>query len=174
MRFHPVAAVAALLLTATACSPTFNWREWRVEGTPLLAVMPCKPESAIRPVPLGGAGTAPVELHMHSCEAGDLRFAVAWAEVGQTTDVATAQAAWRAASLQTIRASGADWPASLPGAQAVQGVRAEGTDPQGRLVQARMWHFAQGQQLFQVAVYGQRLPDETVDAFFAGLKIGAP
>ena len=168
------AAAAALLLLASACSPTFNWREWRVDGTPLLALLPCKPESATRPVPLGGAGAAPAELHMHSCEAGELRFAVAWADVGQPAQVAPALAAWRGASLQAIRASGADWGVKLAGADEVQGVIAQGTDPQGRAVQTRAVYFARGTQVFQAAVYGARLTDEPLDAFFAGLQLGAP
>lgn len=176
---HPnrAAGLAALLLSVSACSPTFNWRELRVDGTPLLALMPCKPESATRPVPLGGAGAAPAELHMHSCEAGGLRFAVAWADVGQPAQVAPALAAWRSASLQAIRvapAAAGDWAVKLAGADPVQGVKAQGTDPQGQPVQSRALYFAQGTQVFQAAVYGPRLPDEALDAFFAGLQLSPP
>lgn len=164
---------AVLMLSASACSPTFNWREWRVDGTPLLALLPCKPESASRPVPLGGAGMAPTELHMHSCEAGELRFAVAWADAGEPAQVAPALAAWRQASLQAIRATGTDWSVALAGADAVQGVQAQGSDAQGRAVQTRALYFARGQQVFQAAVYGQRLSDEVLDTFFGGLSLTA-
>ena len=166
------AAAVALLLTASACSPTFNWRVLRVDGTPLVALLPCKAESATRPVPLTGA--VPTELHMHSCEAGDLRFAVAWADVGQAGQVAPALNAWRSASLQAIRASGADWPGAVAGADTLQGVQAQGTDPQGHAVQTRALYFARGTQVFQAAVYGPRLPDEVLDAFFSGLQLAAP
>lgn len=177
--FHTTraAGLAALLLAASACSPTFNWRELRVDGTPLLALMPCKAETATRPVPLGAAPTAPTDLHMHSCEAGGLRFAVAWADVGQAAQVAPALSAWRSASLQSIRvpaAAAADWPAKLAGADAVHGVRAQGTDPLGQPVLTQAAYFARGRQVFQVAVYGARLPDEVVDAFFAGLQLPPP
>ncbi len=172
--FTRAVAAIALLLTASACSPTFNWREWRVDGTPLLALLPCKVESATRPVPLAGAGAAPTELHMHSCEAGNLRFAVAWADVGQAARVAPALSAWRSASLQAIRASGADWPAALAGVDTLQGVQAQGVDPQGHAVQTRALYFARGSQVFQAAVYGPRLPDEVLDAFFSGLQLAAP
>lgn len=172
--FNRAAAAVALLLAASACSPTFNWRELRVDGTPLLALLPCKAESATRPVPLTGAGAPPSELHMHSCEAGDLRFAVAWADVGQASQVAPALSAWRSASLQAIRASGSDWSAALAGAEALQGVQAQGTDPQGHAVQTRALYFARGTQVFQAAVYGPRLPDEVLDAFFSGLQLAAP
>jgi hypothetical protein len=171
------AGLAALLLSVSACSPTFNWRELRVDGTPLVALMPCKPESATRPVPLGAAPTAPTDLHMHSCEAGGLRFAVAWADVGQPAQLASALAAWRSASLQSVRgtpAAAGEWAVKLPGADPVQGVSAQGTDAQGQPVQSRMLYFARGTQVFQAAVYGPRLPDEALDAFFAGLQLTPP
>jgi hypothetical protein len=176
---HPTRAVAlaAWLLAASACSPTFNWRELRVDGTPLLALMPCKPENATRPVPLGGATAAPTELHMHSCQADGLRFAVAWADVGHAAQVAPAMTAWRGASLQAIRVAAgaaAAWPVQLAGAEAVQGVQAQGIDPLGQPVHTRAAYFARGSQVFQVAVYGPRLPDEAVDAFFAGLRLPPP
>lgn len=171
---HRAAAAAALLLTLPGCSPTFNWRELRVDGTPLLALMPCKPESASRPVPLGGTSAPPTELHMHSCEAAGLRFAVAWADVGQAAQVPPALAAWRTASLLAIRATGTDWPVKVAGADAVQGVQAQGSNPQGQPVQTRAGYFARGTQVFQVAVYGQPLPDEALDAFFGGLQLSAP
>ena len=47
-------------------------------------------------------------------------------------------------------------------------------DPQGRPVQSRAVYFAKGTQVFQAAVYGPRLPDEALDAFFAGLQLSPP
>lgn len=174
--FRTAALVAPLLLVA--CNPTFNWRELRPDGTPLLALMPCKPDSATRPVPMVGA---PVELHMHSCEAGSLRFAVAWADVGNAAQVSPALAAWRSASLQSLRvipSPGEDpatrWAVTVAGADAVLGVSALGRDPQGQPVRTRAAYFAQGSRVFQAAVYGAELPDEAVDPFFAGLRLSAP
>ena len=80
-------------------------------------------------------------------------------------------------SLQAIRvapAAAGDWAVKLPGADPVQGVSAQGMDPQGQPVQSRAVYFAQGTQVFQAAVYGARLPDEPRDAFFAGLQLTAP
>jgi len=172
------AAGLAALLAVSACSPTFNWRELRLDGTPLQALLPCKPESATRAVPLDGT---PTELHMHSCEAGGLRFAVAWADVGDVAQVPVALAAWRSASLQAIRVvpppvddSSTQWGVTVAGAPAVQGVSAQGQDPQGQPVQTRAAYFAQGTQVYQAAVYGAKLSDEAVDGFFAGLRLSGP
>lgn len=178
MSFLFRAAALAVLPALVACNPTFNWRELRPDGTPLLALMPCKPESATRPVPLGGA---PVELHMHSCETGGLRFAVAWADVGNAAQAAAALAAWRSAGLRSLRVTpspagdtAAGWPMALAGADAVLGVSALGRDPQGQPVRTRAAYFAQGSRVFQAAVYGAELPDEVVEPFFAGLRLSTP
>jgi hypothetical protein len=172
------ATVLALLLAIGACSPTFNWRQWPVAGTPLQSMMPCKPVSATRPVPMLGT---PLPLHMDSCEAGGLRFAIAWTDLGHTAQVPAALAAWRSASLQTLRATGSspddpalNWPVQVGGVTQVQGVQALGKDAQGQPVFARSAYFSRGSMVFQAAVYGARLDEETVTAFFSGLVLAAP
>lgn len=174
-------AGAALLLCAlglAACSPTFNWRETRPAGTPLEALLPCKPDAAQRSVPLLGS---PTELHLLSCEAGGLRFALAWADIGDASQASTALAAWRSASLAAIRVSSPPgdetstaWEVEVPGASATLGVSAQGQDPGGAAVQTRAAYFAHGAQVYQAAVYGERLPTEALDTFFGGLSLPRP
>jgi hypothetical protein len=175
-RPRPLAVVLSVLLILSACNPTFNWRELRPEGTPLQALMPCKPETATRPVPLDGG--VPTELHMHSCETGGLTFAVAWAELGDAARVPGALNGWRGASLGAVRVDPARaddpataWTAAVPGATAVQGLTAQGSNPAGQPVQVRAVHFARGTQVYQAAVYGPALSDEVTEAFFDGLKL---
>jgi len=169
-------AAVALVLALSACSPTFNWREVRPAGTPLLALMPCKPELATRTVPLGG--DAPTELHMHSCETAGITFALAWSDVGEASRSAQAMAVLRQASLAAIRVDPAQvdaavlqWPARVPGAQNARGLQAQGTQHQQRAVQMRAVHFSRGSQVFQAAVYGSALPDEVSATFFDGLRL---
>jgi propanediol dehydratase small subunit len=164
-----------LAWAVSACSPTFNWREWRSDGTPLLALMPCKPESAVRPVPLGGA---PTTLHTHSCDTGGLTFAVAWAELPDAARAPEALGQWRGAALAAIRLDPAlaldvqtQWDARVPGASTAQGLRAQGTTPDNRPVQMRAVYFARGSQIYQAAVYGTGLPDAEVITFFDGLRL---
>ena len=175
-RPSPLGIALSSFLFLSACSPTFNWRELRPEGTPLQALMPCKPETATRPAPLDG-GT-PTELHMHSCEAGGLTFAVAWAELGDAARVPDALSGWRRASLGAVRVDPARaddpataWQAAVPGATAVQGLKAQGSNHAGQPVQVRAVHFARGTQVYQAAVYGPVLSDEVTGAFFDGLKL---
>jgi hypothetical protein len=175
-RLRPLVVALSALLSLSACNPTFNWRQLRPDGAPLQALMPCKPETATRRVPLDGG--APTELHMHSCEAGGLTFAVAWAELGDAARVPDALSGWRRASLGAVRVDPASaddpataWNAAVPGATAVQGLTAHGSNHAGQPVQVRAVHFARGTQVYQAAVYGPALNDEVTVAFFDGLKL---
>jgi hypothetical protein len=164
-----------VLLLVSACSPTFNWRELRLQGTPLLALMPCKPEHASRTVPLAGAST---EMHLHSCDAGGLSFAIAWSELGDSARVDAALREWPRASLASLRLAPelldepeTQWAFRLPGAPKAQGLTVQGTGPQGQAVQMRAAYFARGTQVYQAAVYGPSLPDEVTTAFFEALHL---
>ncbi len=163
------------LLALGACSPTFNWRELRPQGTPLLALMPCKPEAAERTLPLDGVPTA---MHMHSCEAGGHTFAVAWAQVSDASRVPAALAGWRAGALAALHVDAAlaadartQWPVVVPGAKVQHGVQAEGTGPGGQHAHMRAAFFSSGPQVFQAAVYGTRLSDDVLATFFEGLRL---
>lgn len=163
--------MACMGAVLAACSPTLNWRELRLEGAPLLALMPCKPESATRPVPMLGE---PTKLHMHSCEAGGLTFAVAWAELPDTNRAAEALDQWKTASLAAIRAApegGQAWDIKLAGANTLRGVRAQGSDHQGQALQSQTAYFSQGNKVYQAAIYGPKIAPDASTAFFEGLSL---
>lgn len=169
---RPWSIALLLALALTACNPTFNWRELRPEGTPLEALLPCKPEVAERSVPLSGS---PTVLHMHSCKTGGLTFALAWADA---PDAGAALIDWQRASLAAIRVDPAlhadpshRWSAKVRGSTLAQGILAEGTDPQGQPVRTRAVYFARGAQVFQAAIYGPAWSDEVSATFFDGLKL---
>jgi hypothetical protein len=167
--WRPWPIVALIAVVLSACSPTFNWRELRPEGTPLEALMPCKPEMAERSVPLGGS---PTLLHMHSCKTGGLTFALAWADAPDAGAVPAALTDWQRASLAALRADPAHrWNTKVSGSTLTQGIQVQGTDPQGQPVQARLVYFARGNQVFQAAIYGPALSDEVSATFVDGLKL---
>lgn len=176
---HGAGRVFLLMTFAlSACSPTFNWREVRPDGAPLQALMPCKPDTAQRTVPLAGS---PTELHLLACETGGVQFALAWANLADAAQAPVAMASWRSASLLAIGVHSAPgdeastaWAAAVPGAPQTLGVRASGQNPAGGAVQTRAVYFARGTQVFQAALYGERLPDEALDTFFGGLRLPAP
>ena len=161
----------AVVLGVAACSPTFNWRQWRQDGTPLAALMPCKPDQATRPIPLAGA---PVALHMASCETGGLTYALAWAEVGDATRATELWAQWPRAALASVRATeSAAQPVSLAikGVEQVKALQVAGQDANGRATTMRAVWFARGTQVYQAAIYGPSIREDASTPFFDGLSL---
>lgn len=174
-RLPTLATGLTALLLLSACSPTFNWRELRPQGTPLKTLMPCKPEHASRTVPLAGANT---DMHLHSCDTGGLSFAIAWVDLGDPARVDAALGEWPRASLASLRLAPevadrpeALWDFRLAGAPKARGVSVQGTAPQGQAVQMRAAYFARGSQVYQAAMYGPSLPSEVITTFFEGLRL---
>jgi hypothetical protein len=167
----PLWAVLAASALTLACSPTFNWRTTRVEGTPLQASLPCKAESAVRPVALPGGAA---DLSMMACEAGGLRFALGWMRVpGADADLLQA---WQRASLSTVgKAPGTgtldSWAWQVPGATLSQAVQTDGQGPRGEALVVRAVYFVQGDIAYQAAVYGQRPDRAEVAPFFEALRL---
>lgn len=163
----------ALLLALGACSPAFNWREVRPEGTRLNLLLPCKPDKAQKVVPLGGQATT---LSMLGCDAGGTTFAVAVADVGDASRAASVLALWQSLTLAHMKAA----PGSLgrlalkiPGASAevpVSRVLAQGQRADGTAVSGQAAYFAQGSQLFQVVMYAPQITPEVAETFFSSLK----
>ena len=166
-----LAAMALLGAGMLACSPTLNWREVRVESTPLTAMMPCKPDKAAREVPMAGRT---VSLTALSCEAGGATFAVLFADIGDPARLGEVLAQWKTATLGNMRAAGArETPFRPPGAlalpQSLQ-VVATGQRPDGSKVESHAAYFAQGSHVYQAVIYAVQLKPEATDAFFSGLK----
>jgi hypothetical protein len=171
----PPPSLARLMVGAalmSACSPTFNWRDTRFEASPLVALMPCKPESASRSVPLGGRE---VELLLKSCDAGGASFAIAMTVLPDSRLAAQALAEWQAASLARLHAAGtAQSSFAMCGAKALADavlVTANGQRADGRKVSARMAFFARGTQVFQAAIYAEKVDRDVSETFFCGLRL---
>ena len=166
-------AVTALMALA-ACSPAFNWRDVRFENNRLSLLLPCKPDTAQKTVPLGGL---PTMLTMTGCDAGGATFAVAVADLGDAAKAAPVLAQWQALSLANMKAlpqatqlvalklSGAasQAPAVL--------VKAQGRRTDGSAVTGQAAYFAQGSQVFQVVLYGTKISPDVSETFFSSLKI---
>jgi hypothetical protein len=167
--------ITASLLALAACSPSFNWRDVRPENTRLSVLLPCKPDKAQKTVPMGGQ---PTELALLGCDAGDMTFAVAVANVGDAARVAPVLAQWQSATLANMKAApGAAAtqiaPIKLPGASPSPApvlVRAMGQRPDGSPVSGQAAYFAQGTQVFQAVIYGKKIAPELSETFFGSLK----
>lgn len=168
------ATLTTLLLSAlllSGCSPTFNWRTVRPEGSALQALMPCKPDEARRDTPLGGAVTP---LNMLSCEAGGLTFALAWADVGSPQRVSAALVQWRLASLISLKAApdaARSWTQTVSGAESTEGMEVQGVRHDGSATQARVLYLVKGTRVYQAAIYGAGIGREESTTFFEGLQL---
>jgi hypothetical protein len=166
-----LAPALLLALAAAACSPTFNWREIRVESTPLRAMLPCKPDKASRTVPMAGAD---VQLEVLGCETGGATFALLHATLQDPSRADEVLVQWNRATLAnlhgTASASRAFMPAGatpLPGAQRVS---AGGKRQDGSAVRGEAAYFSRGPQVFQAVVYASDPKPEWLQPFFDGLR----
>jgi len=169
--FPSVVLLSALALAA--CSPTFNWREVRPEGSSLSLLLPCKPDKAEKIVPLGGQ---PTTLSMLGCDADGATFAVAMADVGDAARAAQVLAQWQDLTLANMKAAPAsrqplplNVPGASPGAPASR-LQAQGQRADGTVVSGQAAYFAKGSQLFQVVMYAPHITPEVAETFFSSLK----
>lgn len=150
-----------------ACSPALNWREVRLNR--LTALLPCKPDVAQRTVRLGAQD---VILDMRGCEAADGLFAVVHTRLAAPDQAAAVLADWRAGTLAHMQsASVTELPFRIHRANAPKGstpfmLHVEGKRADGSALQARLVWFADGADLFQMAVYATRLRPEMTDSLF--------
>ena len=168
--------VAATVLALSACSPTFNWRDVRIEKTRLGVLMPCKPEKAQKAVVMAGS---PTQVNLIGCDSGGVTFAVSVADVGDVAKVAPALAQWQTATqlnMKVVQGAGQavrTEPFKLARAEVlpkVVRVSALGQRADGTAVVGQAAYFAQGLQVFQAVMYAAEIKPETLETFFSGLK----
>lgn len=167
---------AFLLVVLWACSPAYNWREFRLPETGLLAMMPCKPDTLRRQVPFAhGAETAVV---MSSCEASGITFVLSSADVGHPAKVSAALQTWREVSFKHWHmaphtASSLPFPTSATlGAATLH--KATGRHPGGQDMGVWMVMFAQDSRVYQAAMLArpaQAVSPDVADTFLSGLKL---
>ncbi|MCA0309875.1 MAG: hypothetical protein LCH72_04195 [Proteobacteria bacterium] len=168
---------ATACATLAACTPTLDWREVRLAPSPAIALLPCKPDRAMRSVPLGGE---PTELVVAGCATGGATFALMAARLPAGRDADAVLAGWQQATLAHMRASGTPErrPFTPPGGSALahaQRVVAQGQGPDGRPVMAQAaWTARPGAggatELLHAVVYAERLKPEAADAFFEAIR----
>ncbi len=166
-----LATLAALWLAA--CNPSLNWREVRHHDSPLLALMPCKPEASSRTVRLGGHEVA---MNLNSCTTAEATFIVGQASVAAGNESAALDH-WRRAALANI--SVALEPQSVKESSLkISGVpdqqvllNAIGKRGGGPAVQFNGLWFARHGQLFHAAIYASTVTHDMSEPFFGGLRL---
>jgi hypothetical protein len=168
-------AVGAVLAVGLAsCSPTFDWREARPEGSSAAMMFPCRPKLQERKVSLGGAI---LPMRMHSCSAGGANFSLSTLEVADPAQVTPELAALRTQVLANVAGAATEQqPLTLPGATPNPGsarLHIVGRRPDGSRVVADAAFFVKGLTLYQATVLGSDdVPGrEAVDTFFAAIRL---
>jgi hypothetical protein len=154
------------------CSPAMNWREVRPADAGLVALMPCKPEGAQRDLVMAGQS---LTLHMLSCDTAGLTFAMGAMRLPDGLAAADVQRGWRLASLTSLKADPAAaqaWSPVLPKGVSGQGWQADGLRHDGTRVRAHVLALAHGNEVFQLAVYGDASPEVLASAL-EGVRLDA-
>ncbi len=172
------ALLAGACLLAAACSPALNWREVALGGAAMAALLPCKPEHAVRAVELGAGRRA--DLALWSCDADGATFAVSHMAAPEPADAAAALQQWRAAVLVRMQAGEAratPEPFVPPGALALPSsvrLQAAGRRGDGSPVTADAVWFARPEggavRLYHAVVYAPVARPQVAAAFFSGLR----
>ena len=163
--------LAAALVALAACSPTFNWREVRLDPAQLRALLPCKPDKGSRTVPMAGRD---VELQVIGCDTGGATFAILSGDIVDPLRSGEVLRQWRAATLANLRSASSREQPFLPvGAMALPqslSVIAVGQRADGSMVESHAAYFARGSRVVQAVIYADRLPPEAAETFFSALK----
>ena len=154
-----------------ACSPSLNWRDVRLDQTPVLALFPCKPERAAREVSMGDQT---LTLNVLACDAGDAKFALAYADTQAADKTGPLLGPWREITLANMRATvPRDLPVNIKGvnASSAKGVVAKGTRPDSVPVVLQAVWFAHGTHIFQASVYSEFVRPQEAETYFGGLRL---
>jgi hypothetical protein len=169
------ALLVSTLLTISACTPQYDWREVRGSAAPYVAVFPAKPAALSRAVNLDGL---PITMTLTAAEINGVSFAVGSAPL---TDPSKASAALQAMKLALIRNIGgiAKAEKQMPMAgipiPAIEvealGKASANTKGQPRLLVARF--VSKDKHIYQVLVTGpeKEVSREALDIFFSSFKL---
>jgi len=170
-------------LLLAACSPALNWREVRLGDGAMTALLPCKPEHAVRAVELGAG--RPADLALWSCDADGATFAISHMAAPEPAQVDAALQQWRAAvlaRLQVAEAAAATAqaaavpfvPAGALSMPASLRLQVAGRRGDGRPVSADAVWFARPEggavRLYHAVVYAPEARPQAAGAFFAALQ----
>lgn len=151
---------------APACTPVFNWRE--VQLGHLTTLLPCKPDTATRPIPLAGQTVA---LEMAGCEVGGTLFAISRLQAADASQAMVWLGALRAASLANVQMRMVHPQASSGDAQTSFDVLVDGKRADGSALQARFKWQVLGDEVYQIAAYAQSLQPEQTEPLLREVRL---
>jgi hypothetical protein len=153
------------------------------EGAPVQALLPCKPESAQREVPLAGPDQPPLNLQVLSCDVGALTFAVSAVQLTAAGQATVVQANWQRAAWASLKQT-VPSDALAPDGWSSQAVRLLGgaqaqrwsgpaLNHRQQAIEAHLQWQQEAGWLVQTAVFGPAAGIDSLllDSFMSGLKL---
>jgi len=166
-------AVAAAAVLLAACSPALNWREVRPEGSDAVVMFPCKPQRLARVLLLAGN---PVEMHLSSCTAEGVTYALSDAAVDSPVQAGPALRALSAAAANNIGAAAdaASAPLAIPGMTPNDAARRwslQGRGADDKPVREELAVFTRGRRVYQATIVGPAIDTEAAGTFFSSIQL---
>lgn len=161
--------IAALLC---ACSPALDWRQVAPPELGVQAMLPCRPASLTREVPVLQGRS---EMVMYACSAAGSTFALSSLTLSDVRDVTSAIDFLLESAARNLRASlGQAQPSEVPGM--TPNPRAgrlvlKGQRPDGSAVTEHLLVFVRGARVCQASVVGDAPDESAVSTFFSSLKV---
>ena len=161
----------ALLMAAalSACSPQYDWRDYRANDAPYAVLFPAKPASQTRAIKLGDLD---VNMTMTAAEVDGVVFAVGSAQLADAARAPAALEAMKTALVHNIAATVTKSAASASGAQTMLDVEAKGNrNGEPMLLIGRF--IAKDERVYQVIVMGREknIVRDTVETWFSSFKL---
>jgi hypothetical protein len=180
MRTHSLPAFLIVLFAAAvlaACSPKFNWRDYRSPDAPYAVMFPDKPASTTRDINLGGLK---VSMTMTAAQVDGAMFAVGTGEAPDEAQAQAAVGAMKTAMVNNIGATVTKDGATASGtaangqASSASALDIEATGVSNGKPMLLIGHFeARGKRFYQVIVMGpkQAVMPEQVEQFMTSFKL---
>lgn len=147
-----------LLAALTACSPSLNWREVQLGN--LRALLPCKPDTASRPVLLGGQTLV---MDMAGCEAAGALYAISRVRAADATQAGALLQAWRQDSVAKFKLRALHPVANSGNEQTSLDLVVDGQRADGSPLQARFKWLQAGADVYQIAAWAGHLDSDQTD-----------
>ncbi len=168
MRKFSLPSVLTVLAAAclfSACSPKFDWRDYRSADAPYNVLFPGKPSTHSRTIDLDGLQ---VDMTMTAAEVDGNTFAVGSATLPDAAKASAALVAMKTALINNIGAAATSAPATA------NGIEIEARGMQNGKPVLLVGHFlAQDKRIYQVIVLAKekQVSRENIDMFMGSFKL---
>ena len=175
--FATALGMLAITLLLSACSPKFDWRDYRSPDAQFTALFPGKPSVLTREINLGGKK---VSLTMTASEAEGNTFAIGSATLASAEQAQAALPAMKTALLNNIKGTVRSEKSAVAASSTPAGTRQksslsiEATGSQNGQPVLLVGRFvALDKRIFQIVIVGQesKLSRENIETFMDSVKL---